>query len=418
MNIDININEETYGGLYNLLKPMPLRTALDDIARKNIARIRRQEKIKIAIQISCLSEWPCEELVKELQAIDRFEVTVVIVWQRNLDAKFEITALMNHFNASGLPFKVADGSFSIKDFDIVIFTSPYVESFANFGEKDIPLTTLLYYIPYGYFVAKIQPIQFNLQLHNIARRIYATTKVDIDMAARYCDSGNSNMLFAGYSKMDRVVTGKLPRADWKISPNARGKVKKIIYAPHHSINALPFVATFPKNYRAILEYAKIHQDTTSWVFKPHPLLRMSSVQTGVFSNLSEFENYCAEWDSLPNARYIDGEYHEWMQSSDCMIFDSMSFMAEYLFFDKPALFLTRKETDFNELGTAIFKLYEHADGGDMAKIKDFIENYVDTPLKQARRRNFFNDYLNYYQQNGDMTAEKFIFNDIVKELLC
>ena len=45
-----------------------------------------------------------------------------------------------------------------------------------------------------------------------------------------------------------------------------------------------------------------------------------------------------------------GEYRAYFASSDAMILDSVSFMAEYLYVHKPALFLTREGERFNEFG--------------------------------------------------------------------
>lgn len=103
----------------------------------------------------------------------------------------------------------------------------------------------------------------------------------------------------------------------------------------------------------MLNYAKNHVDTTSWIFKPHPLLIKSSVECGISQNEQEYREYCKGWDSLPNGRYIEESYLECFLSSDCMIFYSMSFMAEYLFVEKPSLFLTREKLNLSELGKNI-----------------------------------------------------------------
>ena len=43
---------------------------------------------------------------------------------------------------------------------------------------------------------------------------------------------------------------------------------------------------------------------------------------------------------------VTGEYLAYFASSDAMILDSVSFMAEYLYVHKPALFLTREGERF------------------------------------------------------------------------
>ena len=67
---------------------------------------------------------------------------------------------------------------------------------------------------------------------------------------------------------------------------------------------------------------------------------------GVFVNGEEYDAYCRAWDALPNAKVVMGEYLAYFASSDAMILDSVSFMAEYLYVHKPALFLTREGERF------------------------------------------------------------------------
>ena len=59
---------------------------------------------------------------------------------------------------------------------------------------------------------------------------------------------------------------------------------------------------------------------------------------------------------MPNTQTEFGEYRDMFLTSDAMILDSVSFMQEYLFTEKPLLVL-RKEKDsesFNTFGEEIF----------------------------------------------------------------
>ena len=237
------------------------------------------------------------------------------------------------------------------------------------------------------------------------------------MADKYCDIGHYGMVVSGYSKLDNLLVSNFgERADWKIADKTNTKVKKIIYAPHHSINEVPYHSTFFMNYKYIFKYAKEHQDTTSWVFKPHPLLRISAVRNGIFSSEAEFDEYCQAWDLLPNARYVTGEYMEWFASSDCMIFDSMSFMAEYLYVNKPSLFLTREAIHLNEIGLAVLEVLYQTKGNDYYGIRKFIEHDSSVDRKKDLRESFFSRYLEYYERNNNRNSAEYIYEDILREL--
>ncbi len=402
---------ETYYEMYRLIRQECYLDCLKEVQEKNLRRIRAQKKIRIAFQSSCLAEWVGDALVRKFAENERFDVTVVIVWQVNTDFDKEIPALVEHFEQSGLPYCLSDGSVKPGDFDIVFYTSPYMEILSHWLDRDIPLSTLVCYIPYGFYLADIQKMQFNLFAHHICWKNFTLAKGYDIMAERYSDIGAYGMVYAGYPKLDGLLDPACAdRAAWKIA--GKGPVKKIIFAPHHSIAEKPYYATFAANHRFFLAYARAHGEDTSWVFKPHPMLGLSCVKNGVFSSLDEYDAYCRAWDALPNAKVEMGEYLAYFASSDAMILDSASFMAEYLYVHKPALFLTREGERFNEFGEMVASLLYRASGTDYAAIEHFLDVLIERdPMKDARE-NFFRQVLDYAAEHRK-SATQFIYDDIV-----
>ncbi len=47
--------------------------------------------------------------------------------------------------------------------------------------------------------------------------------------------------------------------------------------------------------------AKKYSGNTSWVVKPHPLLRNRIVSNGFFADEREYDKYLENWNNLPNA---------------------------------------------------------------------------------------------------------------------
>ena len=222
-------------------------------------------------------------------------------------------------------------------------------------------------------------------------------------------------VYSGYPRLDTLFEDKDSlKFDWKMT---RPDAKKIIWAPHWSINNGTKYATFQWNWRFMYEFAKAHPET-SWVVKPHPNLFFSALESGVFPSTVAFEEYLKAWNDLSNAQvYTGAYYHAIFVTSDGMILDSASFIAEYQYAHKPMIFLTREGEQFNEIGSGILNNSYLVDGRDLNGIatlmqKVFIEG--DDPKRSAREK-FFDEYLNYYKHNG-MTASEFIYKNIRNEL--
>lgn len=197
----------------------------------------------------------------------------------------------------------------------------------------------------------------------------------------------------------------------------RPDAKKIIYAPHWSIDNGVLYSTFQWNFKFMYEFAKAHPEI-SWVFKPHPNLLFSAVTSGLFPSTEAFQEYLHAWDSLPNAKVVTGGYYqEIFATSDGMIHDSGSFIAEYQFTQKPMIFLRRDTQTFSDMGSGILNVSYLVDGRNLEGIaalmqKIFIEG--NDPMFDKRKK-FFDEHLNYVKHNG-ATASEFIFRNILTEL--
>lgn len=392
----------------NLYKKIFIRA--QDMA---VDAIRKKSKIKIAFQSAFLSTWIGDEIVEYFLNDDRFEVQVVITWQTNSAYDKEIPSLAKHFEDKNIPYFCADGKTEPGDFDIVFFTSPYLEYLDHWSYKKIPLKTLICYTPYGFLIADMQQTQFNMLIHNICWRNFIVSSFYKGILEKYCNIGNTNSFFSGYAKLDSLSIEDNIFA-WKYS-STNNKVKKIIYAPHHSIDGIPYYSTFAFNGRFMLECAKKYRDSTSWVFKAHPILRLTAVECGLFADEKEYDSYIEEWKSLPNAQVLEGEYMNCFITSDAMILDSVSFLAEYLYVNKPMLFLTRPEQRTNEFGELILDGIQKADGKDLDAIEKFIECGIDTDELKEKRKHIFSEYLDYFHING-MNASAYIYQNICNEL--
>ena len=123
------------------------------------------------------------------------------------------------------------------------------------------------------------------------------------------------------------------------------------------------------------------------------------MEKGLFS-LSEIDDYFSAWNNLPNGSVVeDGNYMDLFKSSDAMILDSISFISEYMYTEKPLLFLC-KEKDilkkwFNEYGQMTVKqLYEAHSWEDIEHFIDHVVIQGNDPLYKQRVC-FVNDVLKW-----------------------
>ena len=355
--------------------------------------IRKKQVKKIVFLLKDSAEWSCEELYKRFNETSGYEVCVAVApffagsqqavskmyldtvqyfRERKIDTVEMYDIQKNRYKSweeIGMP-------------DIVFHLNPHYKAFAESSNIcNFPLSILNVYIPYGIMIYGNVRQQYNQLSHMLYWKIFCETPLHKEMASKYADIGDINVVCSGYVKMDTFFDTCLQekRKIWKISPRAdEKKIKKIIYAPHWSIkDAVTGFGNFDKIYKSLYEYVKENETSTSWVFRPHPMLRVGAVQQGIFKSEEEYEEYLEMWRQLPNAQVIEnGMYTDIFESSDAMILDSISFLGEYIYMHKPMLFLTRDRNTFNDFGKELVRVLYKTDGGNLEGIKNFVEKNV------------------------------------------
>ena len=380
-------------------------------------RLRAGRKIRLAIQATRIQIWPSDELVRLFLADPRFETEVVLIWE-NIEEMTEenaLNSLADYFAERGLPYRKADGSVSPSDYDIIIYTFPYWWAFDHFHAQDVPLTTLLCYIPYCFWQGKLYDKGFNLNFHNALWKYFQFTREYGKMASEHRDIGSHGMIYTGYPKLDPLLEPSYGnKAKWKIAPGQDpAKVKKIIWAPHHTLAGEQATATFLDNYEFMLSFASSHPEY-SFFFKPHQCLSLAAIDYGLFANLADYYRYCEAWDNLPNARFSIGGYMDYFQSSDALITDCDSFLTEYLYVNKPCLYLMNGVADFNDWGSGCLEHFYKVRGRDYPGIVHFINHLIDTDPKRPAREQFYKEHLDYYTETGRTAAEN-VYHAIATE---
>lgn len=422
--------------LYKQIFSLACKASENRIRRKR----ERGEKIIVTFLAISSAEWAVDGLYNMLAKNPLFDVSVTNCPLVDRDEKESIREYEKNkafFNEKG--FKtlniydekrghICSWEEMGQNPDIVIHLSYWWESLPeSYRIRNYKFDVMNMYIPYCFAVSNsmdesfIYNVTYNKEILNMVYRNYVNTKIDYNNFVKYQLIGGINTKYSGYCKMDFFnekydYTEEKIKEIWKIpSGKKSAEIKKVIIAPHHSFLGYAGIlsSTFTQNFNFWLYLAEKYKESISFIFKPHPNLRHRAVEALLFTNYEEYDEYIEKWNALPNAKISENSYLEIFDTSDAMIMDSLSFMAEYLYTGKKLLFLRRKEQRFSELGKKCLSAFDEACGSDYMAIEEFIVSNIleDKDLKKSKRSEVYEECLDYYTANG-VTATKYIYDDI------
>lgn len=373
--------------------------------KKALKKVRGKEKVKVAFFLIHSSVWKYDLLYKMLQANKRFEPVVIICpyTVHGREAMLaEMEATYKIFQAKGYnvikAYKDQDQWLDVKKEiqpDIVFFTNPHKLTRDEYyiGNWQDALTC---YVPYGFMIANIEQLQYNQLFHNLIWRCFYETKIHKRLAEKYARNKGKNVVVAGYPMCDVFLDKRYrPKNVWKIKDK---DVKKIIWAPHHTIETNDIelaYSNFLLIHQFMLDLANDYKDKVQIAFKPHPILKPKLYKHRDWGK-EKTDRYYALWQNLTNGQLEEGEYIDLFLTSDAMLFDSISFMSEYIYTGKPSLFLVRDNTiknKFNDFGRMVFELLYKAHTNE--EVIRFVEKTVlnnQDPLYTTRDE-FLTKYL-------------------------
>ena len=406
----------------------------------HVREVVKRRQLCVTFLTFSAAEWQAESVFRRLERDTMFSVRVVVAPMTDRAPEVRKQTYQetlrffesNQYPVTGGYDPETDRCFGWNDLgdfpDIVFHLSSWYSSIPKqLSLTTLPLRCLNFYIPYCMYIPEnigqtyLRDAVYNLDFVNLMYRVYTDSPENLKGYREYEVLGGDNVRYSGFPKMDRFFSDT-PRyteeeisALWKI-PRSSTACKKVIIAPHHSMSPQHMLrfSTFPDNAHALLQLARDYGDKISFVFKPHPNVRARVVSAGVFASLEEYDAYIAQWNALPNARVVtEGDYLELFATSDAMIMDSASFVGEYLYVDKPLLFLTREGQAFSALGEKLMEAHYRTAGTDIDGIRDFLEQVVlgGKDEKAADRRRVFSECLDYPRHNGCLAGE-FIYKEI------
>lgn len=274
--------------------------------------------------------------------------------------------------------------------DIVVFSDPYKDCLPKYFIYHFR-NKLTCYVPYSLTILRLYRENYGIMSINLMGIFCLETPMHRQLAEKYMRNEAVNAVVTGYPGtevfLDKNYT---PKDVWKAQSKPK---KRIIWAPHHSIDDAISISTFLLYCDEMLLLAQKYDDSVQFVFKPHQLLKFKLQKLW---GEKRTEEYYRKWDELSNGQLEESSYVDLFLTSDAMIHDSASFTTEYLYTQKPVMYLVRNEHQSDVLtpfGELVFNAHYH--GYCVNDIETFLQEVVlgaDDPMK-TRRQEVYDNYL-------------------------
>jgi len=406
---------------YMKLQPRLHEKALIKLREK----AKRGEKVKVAFFAIFSSMWKLDGIYSFLLKDERFEPIIIVCPNQHYGREImlnEMDKAYNMFKAKG--FKVIKTYDEEKDSyldirkeinpDLIFYTSPY----KGIIYKNYHITKfrdkLTCYVPYGFNAAALNESNYNNLFSQIVWKFFLETEMHLEMSKEYARNKSVNTVVTGYPGVDGFEYGSRNDAyGWKIKDP---RIKRIIWAPHHTINndtKLTY-SNFLSYHEFMLELAEKYKDKIQICFKPHPFLIVKLYKHDEWGK-EKTDEYYDKWKNGENTQINTDDYIDLFNSSDAIIHDSGSFTTEYLHCGKPCQYIMKETTkaEFNRFGLmALDQYYQAWDKADVEWfIKEVVINGNDT-MKKSRDK-FYHEVLKYKR---DKSAAENVYEYVCKEL--
>ena len=213
-----------------------------------------------------------------------------------------------------------------------------------------------------------------------------------------------NVRCFGYPKIDRLAFYYAN----KIDDSSNKSRKRILIAPHQTIKGMPEcpadiqTSNFLQYAEFIPRLADLYPDI-DFVFRPHPLLFTQLVRHKFWTQ-EDVDSYLKLLESKNIVYSSESDYFHLFLECDAIIHDCCSYIAEWLFTQKPACFVIEtKEKLFNQLtedGKIAIEHYYLADSEQ--QIVDFIDKVRGDEIKVTLSEKFKNEIVMNYPKTSEV----------------
>lgn len=357
---------------YRFFSIPPVRSA----QKRTLARLRRTGRAKVVFVASSLPMWLYEGIYeKMLSEPERFEPHIVMIpfiTNSPEEREAERERLLEHFRTRGIAAEDASAMAAI-DPDIVFFPQCYRKIYGEGFEFTDWKRKLTCYSPYGVSFLK-DNWQYDSRNQNWLWKFFVQSPAHRDTACRLMITKGSNVVAVGEPHAEEYE--KEGKDVWKPQENP---CKRVIWAPHHSFNPKGRLrrTAFLWAAEAMRELAVEYAGRIQFAFKPHPRLYFEMLENPLWSE-EKAKEYFDFWKNASNTQLEEGGFIDLFKTSDALIHNCNSFIAEYIYTQKPALFLANGSSDIkgemNDFGKAA--LDSHYFAATKEEIRKFLDETV------------------------------------------
>lgn len=359
--------------------------------------MRKKDKIKVLFVVAESSKWKTENLYKEMTIHPRFTPIIGITLKTDdkpSESARKILQLIDYLKLNGYKYQELIGENFIKDSirpDIIIYQEPYSGTILRGLNYLHNLNSIFISITYG-FHSVLLPFNHNIGYKKFAWFDCYENESTARDAIEYTKRKRKNILVTGLPMSESFLKYYSKKYVWK----DLGHRKKIIWAPHHSIGFDYETITYG-NFLTIadkmIELSEKYKDSIQWAFKPHPLLKS---KLDIVWGRDKTEKYYSYWKNSVHTQLEEGEYVDLFMQSDGMIHDCDTFTIEYLYANKPVMYLYNGANHNENLNKFAKKaLSVHYSGYNADDIEKFIIDIISgNDIFYKIRNNFYNQELN------------------------
>ena len=383
------------------------------MVRKIKNKVKHGKKIRVAFTAWNIAMWKYGSIYDEMKKSLHFDPFIILtpspgknneVRERDLEEMKHVFSLRNYKIYPHVQDTI-DGMRFEKEIkaDILFFTQPY-----SIGEVYKNMLRFLFcYSAYGFPTDAPAKWSCNTIMQNMCWKLFQPTKQSISRFEEMQSIKGKNNVLVGYPFGEELR--KSSTFDpWKKSLGET-RLKRIIWASHFSIteNAIFKLSNFLRLHQVMLELAEEFRGQIQWAFKPHPWLYSALCKNSDWGEKRARE-YFKRWETLENTQLEQGNYTELFANSDAIIHDCGSFTVEYLYTQKPGMYIMIPSVKRSADGLGEEALDCYYQGSTKEEIRKFIINVVlgGNDPKARERKEFYDKYL--LPPNGKTAAQNIL----------
>lgn len=310
--------------------------------KRILKKVSKGKEIDVFFLVSDKSVWKTDLVFLQMEKDNRYNPCIVVIPRVNaINVLENAQDTFKYFKEKGYKSKIAysDGNWqslaSIGNIDLLFISNPHKISLPQYLISSL-YKKLTCYVPYFEQIDTNYDGHFNGLTENLCWKVFQINDIHKNIAFKYAFNRGKNIHVVGYPATEPLYNS----SELKFKPWKADSLKKIIIAPHHSIaNSSPLAnATFLETAETLQALPNLFDKSVRFAFKPHPMLKEKLYKHPDWG-VNKTNKYWDFWSTKENTQFEDAGYIELFKTSDAMIHDCSSFIIEYLYVNKPCLYL-------------------------------------------------------------------------------